>query len=84
MAPAATRPIVSRALARRHESERRRKVLYGILGVLALHIAEIWLFGLVYWGLAMQPGTGAVVGADPLALLDRALQQLPPDLKAQA
>ncbi|MFH1600188.1 MAG: ion channel [Pseudomonadota bacterium] len=62
--------LVSRALARRHESERRRKVLYGILGVLALHIVEIWLFGLTFFGLLLLPGTGSVTGAHPLALFD--------------
>ena len=62
--------LVSRALARRHESERRRKVLYGILGVLALHIVEIWLFGLTFYGLLFLPGTGLVTGAHPLALFD--------------
>ena len=54
---------MSRCAARRHEvSERRRKVLYGILGVLALHVVEIWLFGLTFWGLLMLPDTGAVTG----------------------
>lgn len=62
--------LVSRALARRHDSERRRKVLYGILGVLILHIVEIWLFGLTFYGLLMLPDTGAVTGAHPLALFD--------------
>ncbi|MCX7034556.1 MAG: ion channel [Arenimonas sp.] len=62
--------LVSRALARRHDSERRRKVLYGILGVLILHIVEIWLFGLTFYGLLLLPDTGAVTGAHPLALFD--------------
>ena len=62
--------LVSRALARRQDSERRRKVLYGILGVLVLHIIEIWLFGLTFYGLLMLPDTGAVTGAHPLALFD--------------
>ena len=62
--------LVSRLLARRHDSERRRKVLYGILGVLVLHIVEIWLFGLTFYGLLMLPDTGAVTGAHPLGLFD--------------
>ena len=32
--------LLSRWLSARHESHRRRKVLYGIFGVLALHVAE--------------------------------------------
>jgi Ion channel len=43
--------LLSRWLARRHESHRRRKVLYGIFAVLALHVAEIWIFGGAVWGL---------------------------------
>ena len=62
--------LVSRSLARRHDSARRRKVLYGILGVLALHIVEIWMFGLTFYGLVRLPDTGAVTGADPLELFD--------------
>jgi Ion channel len=62
--------FVSRVLARRHESERRRKVLYGILGVLALHIVEIWLFGLTFYGLLQLPDTGSITGAHPLGLFD--------------
>jgi hypothetical protein len=62
--------LLSRVQARRHESERRRKVLYGILGVLVLHITEIWLFGLAFYGLLMLPDTGAVTGAHPLSLFD--------------
>jgi len=62
--------FVSRVLARRHDHERRRKVLYGILGVLALHIVEIWLFGLTFYGLLMLPQTGSVTGANPLGLFD--------------
>jgi Ion channel len=62
--------LLSRWLARRHESHRRRKVLYGIFGVLALHVAEIWIFGVAIWGLLMFPNTGMVAGAHPLSLLD--------------
>lgn len=62
--------LLSRALARRRESHRRRKVLYGIFGVLALHVAEIWLFGGSLWLLLHYPGTGSVAGAEALTLLD--------------
>lgn len=62
--------LLSHRLLKRHEGNPRRKVLYGVFGALGLHVVEIWLFGLVFWCLAMLPGTGAVLGADPLALLD--------------
>lgn len=62
--------LLLRWLSLRHESQRRRKVLYGIWGVLALHIFEIWLFGLAFWGLSWIPGAGSVAGAHPLQLFD--------------
>ncbi len=62
--------LLSQWLMRRHESQRRRKVLYGIFGVLALHVAEIWIFGLTVWGLLHQPSTGSVAGVHALGLLD--------------
>ena len=61
---------MSRTLLRRHEANPRRKVLMGVLGVLALHVIELWLFGATFWGLGQISGTGHVVGAAPLGLLD--------------
>jgi hypothetical protein len=61
---------MSRTLLRRHESNPRRKVLLGVLGVLMLHMAELWLFGAAFWGLDRVSGTGHVIGADPLGLFD--------------
>lgn len=61
---------MSRRLLRRHDANPRRKVLLGVLGVLSLHVAELWLFGTAFWGLGLLDGTGKVVGADPLGLLD--------------
>ena len=55
-------------LARRYsrrEIERsrdRRAMLKIIFSLLALHIIEIWCFGLAYWGLSIVPGTGYVHG----------------------
>jgi hypothetical protein len=62
--------LLSQWLSRRHESHRRRKVLYGIFGVLALHVAEIWIFGSVAWALLLVANTGSIAGAHPLGLLD--------------
>lgn len=61
---------LSRWLVRLHESQRRRKVLYGIFGVLALHVAEIWIFGVTVWILLQLPDTGSVAGVHALNLLD--------------
>lgn len=62
--------LLSRGLSRRHESHRRRKVLYGIFGVLALHVTEIWIFGTAIWGLLHLEHTGSIAGAHPLGLFD--------------
>lgn len=62
--------LLSRWLMRLHGSKRRRKVLYGIFGVLMLHVAEIWIFGLTVWGLLQLDGTGSVAGVHALGLLD--------------
>jgi Ion channel len=39
---------------------RRAKVLYGILSMLALHVVEIWLFGVAAWLLLQWPACGHV------------------------
>ena len=62
--------LLSQWLVRLHESQRRRKVLYGIFGVLALHVAEIWIFGVTVWILLQLPDTGSVAGVHALNLLD--------------
>lgn len=62
--------LMSRWLYQRKQGERRRKVLYGIFGVLALHVAEIWIFGAAVWGLLQFENTGSVAGAHGLGILD--------------
>lgn len=62
--------LLSRWLYQRKEGERRRKVLYGIFGVLALHVVEIWIFGTSIWLLLSYPNTGAIAGASPPHLFD--------------
>ena len=62
--------LISNWLTKRRELHSRRKVLYSIFSVLALHVTEIWIFGAAVWLLTMFPGTGYVVGANPLHLFD--------------
>ena len=62
--------MISGWLAKRRDFISRRKVLYGIFSVLALHVIEIWMFGITIWLLLMYPETGHVTGAEPLQLLD--------------
>lgn len=59
--------FLSRWLARR-ERQRRRRVLFAIFGMLSVHIAEIWIFGLAYTVLLLWPlfGTATGIGTDAL------------------
>lgn len=61
---------LSRWLGHRHGSHRRRKVLYGICGVLMLHVTEIWIFGTATWALLQMDDTGSIAGVHPVGLLD--------------
>ena len=54
--------LLSRRLMVRHAGNPRRKVLFGVLGVLVLHMVEIWLFGTALWWLVKLPDTGSVIG----------------------
>ena len=62
--------LLSQWLAKRRAHHPRRKVLYGIFGVLSLHITEIWIFGLTLWVLLMFTNTGSVAGSVSGSLLD--------------
>lgn len=62
--------LISNWLAKRRELHSRRKVLYSIFSVLALHVTEIWIFGITIWLTLQYPETGFIKGADPLHLLD--------------
>jgi len=62
--------LVSRGLDRMHARHQRIKVLYAIMGVVGLHLLEIWVFGLAFWMLLQWPEAGRVVGAESGSLLD--------------
>lgn len=49
---------------------RRRKVLFGVYGVIVLHIVEIWLFALCLWLLMQVQDAGVLSGAAEPGLLD--------------
>lgn len=64
--------IISRRL-QRAGGRQRIKVLYSIYSVLALHVIEIWLFGLVLWLLLLWPEAGHIAAGaahGSLGLLD--------------
>lgn len=48
----------------------RRKILYGIYVLLAIHVVEIWVFGLALWGLLKLSSAGYVVGMTAGSLVD--------------
>lgn len=60
---------LSRGLLKLH-TRARRKVLFAIYGVITIHIAEIWLFGVAIWLLLRLPGAGELVGSATLNLFD--------------
>jgi hypothetical protein len=50
---------------------RRRRVLYGIFGVLSVHVTEIWIFGLAFYLLqATSPSFGHIQGIAAGSLAD--------------
>jgi hypothetical protein len=48
----------------RHRGHKRAKVLYAILSIIALHVVEIWLFGIAIWLLLFHPATGSLYGPE--------------------
>jgi hypothetical protein len=61
---------LARDLSRRPDHQPRRKVLFGIFGILVLHILEIWLFGISYWALLLWPETGSMASTTTAGFLD--------------
>ncbi|MGH8123800.1 MAG: ion channel [Rudaea sp.] len=53
--------ILSQRLARL-QGQHRRRVLFGIFGVLSVHIVEIWIFGLTFALLSLWQATGSLQG----------------------
>ena len=54
---------LSRALLRMHSGIRRRRILLLIFGLLALHVAEIWIFGVGYFVLLGDPTVSQIHGS---------------------
>ncbi len=55
--------LLTRGLTRMHLHVRRLRILLLIYALIALHVAEIWLFGLAYQALAVQGDFGSSVSA---------------------
>lgn len=49
---------------------KRHTILVTMFTLLFAHVIEIWLFGLVFWGLLGQEGYGAISGYDHVSLFD--------------
>jgi Ion channel len=43
---------------------KRAKVLYAILSIIALHVVEIWVFGVTIWALLHVPDAGSLQGPE--------------------
>ena len=48
----------------------RRRVLRAVIGLMALHVAEIWIFGGTYLLALTMPGAGKITGAPAAGILD--------------
>jgi hypothetical protein len=55
--------LLTQTLLRLHTRVRRRRILLMMFGLLTLHVAEIWIFGLGYFYMASAPELSSVVGA---------------------
>lgn len=55
--------FLSRALQKMHTRVRRRRILLMMFGLLTLHVAEIWIFGIGYFYMASAPELSSVIGA---------------------
>lgn len=50
-----------------NRTDDRRAMLKIICALFGLHLLEIWMYGLAYWGLLRIPGAGDVHGANGIA-----------------
>jgi hypothetical protein len=48
----------------------RPRILVMILSILLIHVAEIWVFGIGYWLLTLDPSHGELLGPHAIGLLD--------------
>ena len=48
----------------------RRRVLRAVVGLMALHVTEIWIFGATYLLALGIPGAGSISGAPAAGILD--------------
>lgn len=61
---------LSRLLPRMHRVGYRLRIVTGVIGALAAHTLEVWMFGLVYYAMTLAPGFGTIRGASELDLMD--------------
>lgn len=62
--------IVSGGLAFLSSRHQRIKVLYSILTIVLLHVAEIWVFDILFWLLPKWPALGHITGQEGGPLVD--------------
>ncbi len=58
-----TLDLLTRAMLKMHTRVRRRRILLMMFGLLTLHVAEIWIFGIGYFYMASAPELSSVIGA---------------------
>jgi Ion channel len=55
--------LLTRFLSKLQGHIRRRRILILIMGILVLHVAEVWLFGIGYFVLLQTPSVGEIKGS---------------------
>ena len=53
-----------------HGGRRRIKVFYGVVSVTALHILQIWIFGVMIFALLLWPACGSIAGPPSAGFFD--------------
>ena len=62
--------VLQKFLGSLHHGVRRRRILLLMFGLLALHVAEVWLFGVGYYALIEGQSISRLLGAETGGLLD--------------
>ncbi len=54
----------------RPKAHHRRRIIVLILSLMFIHVVEVWIFGLAYYGLLQLEGYGELLGAAPARIFD--------------
>ena len=61
---------LSRLLPRMRHVGYRLRIVTGVIGAMAAHTVEVWMFGIVYFGMVHAQGFGTIKGIEDLQFMD--------------